>query len=190
VAKTRYDGVAMILHWTIAFAIFFMLIQGWLMVEKPFGDDKFADYQLHKSLGVTIITASLLRLGWRLLNPPPAPLDGPPLEKLAAALGHWALYGLMIGIPISGWLMVSASPWGIPTVVWGVVDLPHLPMLADLPAEAKEPTEKRLKTIHLYAGYALAGLMAVHILAAMRHSLVLGDNTLARMLPFIPLLKK
>jgi len=188
--KARYDGVAMFLHWGIAVSILFMLLLGWRMVELPFGEDKFAEYQLHKSLGITILVASVLRLAWRLLNPPPAPLESERWERLAAAAAHWALYGLMIGIPITGWLMVSASPWGIPTVVWGVLGVPHLPALEALSPEGKEAAEKLLKAVHLWAGYAMAGLMGLHVVAALRHSVVIGDDTLARMVPFIPLLKR
>ncbi|MEM7525931.1 MAG: cytochrome b/b6 domain-containing protein, partial [Pseudomonadota bacterium] len=51
----RYNGVAMALHWAIAAAILFTLLLGWRMVDLPFGEEKFAEYQLHKSLGFTIL---------------------------------------------------------------------------------------------------------------------------------------
>ncbi|MEM6491190.1 MAG: cytochrome b/b6 domain-containing protein, partial [Pseudomonadota bacterium] len=146
-AKRRYDRVAMALHWIIAVTIIAMLALAYRMVELPFGDEKFQQYQLHKSLGVTVLVATALRLAWRLLNPPPPPLASGGFERFAAQAGHWAFYGLMIGIPITGWLMVSASPWNLPTIVWGVVDLPHLPALAALAPEAKPVVEGQLKTV-------------------------------------------
>ena len=184
-AKTRYDQVAMALHWVIAIAIIAMLISGAVMVEMPFGDQKFQLYQLHKSLGVTIIVATVLRLGWRLMNPPPPALPGPRWEKAAAAATHWAFYGLMIALPVSGWLMVSASPFNIPTNVWGLFELPHLPALADLPADAKPAAEGQLKSVHYFAGLAMAALFVLHVGAALRHAIVLRDGTLARMIPFL-----
>ena len=72
----RYTAVAIVLHWAIAVAILFMIPMGlWMHESSEHGDvsaQLFRAYQLHKSIGLTVLALSLVRLGWRLLNPPPA----------------------------------------------------------------------------------------------------------------------
>src|SRR5215470_17346464 len=113
----RYTSVAIVLHWTIAVMILGMIAAGWWMTRgeglsaaAP-GTVRFAVFQLHKSFGITILLLSLARLAWRLFNPPPP--DPPSLsvwEKTAALAVHWAFYGLMIVLPLTGWAVVSSSP--------------------------------------------------------------------------------
>lgn len=181
--KTRYDAVAMALHWAIAAAIIGTFGLGYYMTGQKPSQATFELYQLHKSLGLTIFAFSLLRLLWRFVSPPPPALPGKRAEALAAQAAHWAFYGLMLGIPVLGWLMVSASPWNIPTMLWGVIEIPHLPALSGLDATGKEEAEAALIAAHQYAAYAMAGLLILHVAAALRHHLVLRDATLARMTP-------
>lgn len=185
-AKTRYDAVAIGLHWLIALAILGNLGLGLYMVDLPLADPaKFDLYQIHKSLGVTVFALSAARLGWRLAHPPPAPLPAPRAERLAAQAAHWAFYALMIGLPVTGWLMVSASPWNVPTFVWGGIELPHLPALAELAPDAKPAAEALWKQVHWGGVLAFGALLALHVGAALRHHFILRDRTLARMTPFL-----
>lgn len=178
----RYGLVAMALHWLIAAAILAMAGLGLVMVELDPGAAKFRLYQLHKSVGITILALSLLRLAWRLANPVPPPPPGlRPWEKRLARVTHVGLYVLMVGLPVSGWMMVSASVWGIPTVLYGVVPLPHLPVLATLTDKA--PVEAALKTVHAVLALSMAALFAMHVAGALKHHLILKDDTLRRMLP-------
>ena len=83
---------------------------------------KFELYQLHKSIGVTILLAALLRMGWRLMHKPPElPAHMPSLERAAAVSGHLILYFFLFALPLTGWALVSASVLGIPTVLYGVI---------------------------------------------------------------------
>lgn len=178
----RYGLVALALHWLIALAIIAMLVLGSLMTDLPNSPQKFELYQLHKSVGMTILVASLLRLGWRLTNPPPPlPPSVPRLEAMAARTAHALFYVLMIGLPLSGWMMVSASTLNIPTRIFGLVELPHLPWLATL--ANKKPVEDALKEVHEMAGWAMVALLLLHVAAALRHHLLLKDDILRRMLP-------
>ena len=180
---SRYGAVAMLLHWVIAAAILSMLALGVVMVRLPPADPlKFELYQLHKSIGVTVLVLSLLRLGWRLTHPvPPLPVTLRPWEKVLARVTHIAFYGLMIGLPVSGWMMVSASPRNIPTVVFGAFTLPHLPVLHALPNKA--PVADALKEVHEIGAIAIAVLLALHVAGALKHHFILRDGVLARMLP-------
>lgn len=181
--KSRYDAVAIILHWLIAIAIVGQLAMGWLMINiKSATFLKFELYQTHKSLGMTILAVSLLRLAWRLFHaPPPLPGSMPAWEQNLAHVGHGALYVLLLALPLSGWAMVSASPRNIPTVLYGVIPLPHISFLSGLPN--KDAAEAILKDLHRASVWVLIILLAGHVGAALRHQFLLRDGVLMRMVP-------
>jgi Cytochrome B561 len=179
----RYGSVAILLHWTIAAIILGMLALGVVMTELSPGNRlKFVLYQWHKSFGVLVFLLSLVRLGWRLAHPPP---PWPPTmagwERLAAATTHGLFYALTLGLPLSGWMLVSASPWNIPTVPFGLFTLPHLSPLADHPD--KRALADAFAHVHTAGALGIALLLVVHVAAALRHHLILGDDVLTRMWP-------
>jgi cytochrome b561 len=182
-SSERYGVVAMSLHWTIAIAVIALLATGAVMVRLTPGSSlQFEVYQLHKSLGIAVLALSLLRLVWRLFNPvPPLPSTLRPWEAALARVTHLGFYVLMIALPFSGWMMVSASVWNIPTVVFGLFTLPHLPILGSL--QDKKPVEDALKEVHEALAIGMFVLLLLHVAGALKHHFVLGDDTLARMLP-------
>lgn len=182
-STARYNGVAIAIHWLTAVAIVTQFILGWTMISlRPPSYLHFSLYQWHKSIGMTILALSVLRLVWRLLHrPPPLPAIMPAWEKRAAKLSHGLLYVLLIALPITGWAVVSASPLNIPTLLYGVLPLPHLPVLPELPD--KQTAEQALKALHEFGGWILALLLAGHIGAALRHHFLIRDEVLRRMLP-------
>lgn len=181
--KIRYDAVAIALHWLIALAIAGQLIMGFSMTAlHPGSFLQFQLYQAHKSVGMTILALSVLRLGWRLMHvPPPLPASMPIWEQRLARISHAVLYILLLGMPLSGWAVVSASPLNIPTVLYGTLPLPHLPILSTL--SNKSTVEPMLKGIHEVGAWILIGLLVGHIAAAWRHHVLLRDDVLIRMLP-------
>jgi len=183
-SPARYGAVAMTLHWLIAAAIIGMLILGKYMHELDDNDpNKFALYQLHKSTGITILTLSVLRLVWRLVNVvPPLPAHMPAWERWAAHASHFLLYFFTIAIPLSGWAMVSASPLGVPTIWYRVFEVPHLPGLQGL--EDQEGVEESLEETHELLGNLLIVLLIVHVGAALKHHFWDRDSVLRRMIPF------
>ncbi|MBV6633344.1 MAG: cytochrome b [Alphaproteobacteria bacterium] len=187
-SNDRYNLVAIILHWVIALAIVLQLASGLWMVEAIKGGPNQAlaydAFQWHKSLGLTVLILSLMRFGWRLMNPPPPlPFGMKPWERVAAHATHWVFYGFMIGMPLTGWAMVSASPWDLPTIWFGLFEVPHIPWLYQLAAEAKEGVEALLKDVHAYFGYLGIALLLLHIGAALKHQFVARDGLLLRMVP-------
>ncbi|MFO1238334.1 MAG: cytochrome b/b6 domain-containing protein [Alphaproteobacteria bacterium] len=175
--------IAVTLHWAIAAAILYMIWLGDYMTEA----EDYAAYQLHKSLGITILAFSLLRLLLRLVDPPPPlPAAMPRWERWAAHATHWAFYTLMIGIPLSGWALITASPSGdmIRTRIWGALELPALPWLKSV--ADREAVADRLEDLHGALGTALLVLLALHVLAALKHHVWNRDTVLSRMLPFLP----
>lgn len=181
--KARYDAVAIALHWLIAAGVVALVAIGLAMVNLKLAPlATFQLYQLHKSIGVTVLLAAGVRLCWRLTHrPPPLPQAMPEAERRAAAAAHVALYALLILLPLSGWALVSASPLNIQTVLYGVLPWPHLPALPDLADKA--PVEAALKSLHHLLAFALVALIAIHASAALRHQFILRDGMLWRMLP-------
>ncbi|WP_158817380.1 cytochrome b [Methylocapsa sp. S129] len=179
----RYTSVAIILHWVMALGIAALVAMGLAMTHLKLDPARlFQLYQLHKSIGVTVFLAAFLRLAWRLSHrPPDLPETMPTVEKAAARSGHFLLYAFLFALPVTGWALVSASAFNIPTVLYGIApwpDLPVLPTLAD-----KAPVEALLKLIHAYGAYALTAIVAVHAAAALRHHFIIRDDVLRRMLP-------
>ncbi|BCW90142.1 Cytochrome b561 [Alphaproteobacteria bacterium SO-S41] len=186
-SKDGFGILAVTLHWVIAVAILYMIWLGNYMTKA----EDYAAYQLHKSLGITILALSLLRLLIRFIDPPPPlPEHMPWWERLGAHLSHWAFYALMIGIPLSGWAMVSASPNSdfVKTRIWGWFELPLLPSLPTL--ANREAISDRLEDVHGLLATSVYFLLALHVLAALKHHFWDRDNVLTRMLPFLPKQRK
>ena len=181
--RTRYSAVAMLLHWSIAALIIANLFLGWRMGFLK-GLAQFDMFQLHKSVGITVLVLSIVRLVWRMLNPvPPLPAGKKGWEVAAAHVTHWAFYGLMIGLPLTGWAVVSVSPWNIPTLLWHTIPWPHIGLLHDLPINAKQAVEKVGGSIHMYFAFGGTALIVMHIGAALKHQFISRDGVLGRMVP-------
>ena len=105
----RYSRTAIFLHWTIAFALAFQLALGWRLEDIPKGPGLFAAYQLHKSVGITILVLTLARIAIRIMRPRPALMaDSVWAERLARAV-HWLFYGVLLFGPLTGWIIVSTA---------------------------------------------------------------------------------
>lgn len=185
-APSRYSAVAILLHWLIAAAIVFLVPLGIYMHELPREEAalKFELYQLHKSVGVTVLVLSALRLIWRLLHPAPAlPAKMKRWEVALAKLTHLAFYALMLGIPFLGWIMVSTDDFNVPTVLYGVIYWPHLPGLRDL--AAADSINWVAVEAHKLLAFFTVFLLLLHIAAALKHHFLDRDDVLTRMLPFL-----
>ncbi len=193
----RYTSVAIVLHWAIAFAILFMLPLGfWMHGEAEDGNTStavFNAYQLHKSVGFTILALSLVRLGWRLANPPPPlPPHMPGWERFVAKITHWLFYILMIGLPLSGWLYVSAgwsihddAPLAVPTRWFNLFGIPHLFGLEQASHDVREDVADIAFNAHAILAFAIIGLGVAHVAAALKHHFFDRDAVLAHMVPGI-----
>ncbi|MEM9170030.1 MAG: cytochrome b [Pseudomonadota bacterium] len=182
--QTRYTTVAIVLHWAIAVMIVGQIAGGLYMSGLPFGNDKFALYQLHKSFGLVVLVLSLVRLGWRLGHKPPAlPDHMTPRTRFFARATHVAFYVLMISVPLGGWALVSASPYAdsVPTLVFGLFEWPHLPFFETV--GDREALAEQIAGTHKFFGLAIAALLALHVAAALKHHFKDRDGVLASMAP-------
>ena len=93
--------------------------------------ERFELTQTHKSIGVAVLGLTVFRLCLRILANAPKPEPAAPLVLVAAKVGHIILYGLLLVMPLSGWLMATTTPVRVPTFVFGLVELPY-PLLPDL----------------------------------------------------------
>jgi cytochrome b561/polyisoprenoid-binding protein YceI len=181
--RSRYSTVAIILHWTIAAAILFQMSLGWRM-EDAKGPTGFAIFQLHKSIGITILLLSLARLIWRIIHPALPPLaDQPRWEQLASKTVHTAFYVIMIGLPITGWLLVSTSRIEVPTLLFGTVPWPNVPGLHDLAPGAKGIWHEASEFGHHALVYLTLALLVLHLGAVAKHQFLDRDEVFARMAP-------
>lgn len=180
---TRYGVVAIALHWTIAALIVLQVVLAGRMEGRT--PEAFAVVQLHKSVGIVVLLLSLARLAWRLTHPPPPePADLARWERRLASAVHWSFYAVMILMPLTGWIMVSASRVALPTVLFGVVPWPHLPGLPDLAPAAKAAWNGAAKDAHHLIIKGFYGLIALHVAGALKHQwLDRGSPVLARMAP-------
>jgi len=177
-ASARYSKVAIALHWAIAVLILSLIAVGFLMTQDWL-PHRFTVFQWHKSFGIVVLLLSVLRLIWRLTHKPPAlPAGMKTWEIWAAKLTHIGFYVLMIGVPLLGWAMVSASPLPIENKLFFLIPLPDLPGVT----ASKEATE-RLKDFHELGAKLILVLFVLHVGAALKHHFVAKDGILARMIP-------
>ena len=126
---------------------------------------------------MAIFLLVLIRLAWRVTHRPPLPpASMPAWQHSAASIAHFFLYVLTLAIPVSGWLMSSAS--GFQVVYLGQIPIP------DLLAKNKAMADQ-LKELHEALNWLMVLVVALHVAAALKHHLVDRDDVLRRMLPFL-----
>ncbi|PXA88692.1 cytochrome B, partial [Caulobacter sp. D4A] len=179
---SRYSTVAIMLHWLIAAALIFQVILGWRADDGPKGATTFALFQLHKSIGITILVLSVARLIWKLTHKsPPAPAGQPTWEKIAAHAVHVGFYVIMIGLPLTGWIIVSTSRINIPTLLYGAIPWPHLPGLPELAESAKQAWNDFGHLGHGLLVKFTYLLLALHLGAVAKHQILDRDEVFGHM---------
>jgi cytochrome b561 len=200
-ARLRYSTGAIILHWTIALLILFNLCTGFLHDFVP-----KSVFAFHISSGITILTLTVIRIGWRLTHRPPPYLPMAAWEKRLADVVHFFLYCAMLAAPLTGWAMISAHadkppmtaaladaapqpgppPGPRRTLIWGVIPLPKLAPIVNIAKE--QDGQAKLKHAHeLFearheaVGWIFLGLLILHLSGALKHQLIDRRRELARM---------
>lgn len=180
-APRRYHGFAIALHWLLAIALVGIFSVGLYMADLPFSPQRLKLYNWHKWAGITILLLSVLRLVWRLTHTPPALPPTvvqamPGWQMRAYHATHVAMYALFFIVPLVGWAYSSAA--GFPIVLFGVLPLPDF-------VPASKPLSELIKPWHEISAFALAGLVLLHVAAALKHHFIDKDGLLQRMLPTV-----
>ncbi len=181
----RYNRTAMIFHWLVAALILVNVFYG---LAAASADDAHVRplVDAHKSIGITVLGLVLLRIFWRLGHkPPPLPRSYPRLEQLGAHVAHAALYAVILLLPLSGYLHDSAWNGGAshPLVLFGVLHFPRMPIIKSFDPATKDALHTFFGAAHIYIGYALYGLVALHLLGVVKHHVWDHESELSRMLP-------
>lgn len=170
----KYNPAIRVLHWAMALVILTLVAVGWYMTDLPKEDpNRMAIYGYHKAFGVLVLLLLAARVGSRLIFKAPALPDAiKPAERKLAHLGHFALYLLMLGVPLSGIIMSNA--FGYPASFFGI----PLPFIV----EKNEELGKFFREIHGIVPYVLLGLVALHVAGVVKHKIVEKINLLTRMI--------
>ena len=176
---TRYNLMAIVLHWVLALALLGSFVMGLYMTDLPFSPLRLKLFNWHKWAGVAILLLSLLRLLWRLSHRPPELPAAmrqamPGWQQRAHHATHHLMYLLFFVVPLVGWAYSSAA--GFPIVFFGVLPLPDFVPVDKALAEAIKPW-------HELSAFALAGLVLLHVAAVCKHQWMDRDRLLARMWP-------
>ncbi len=171
--KDRFGLVAILLHWLMALLLIGLVILGLYMTRIPISAQKLKFYGWHKEFGILALMFVIVRLTWRLTNTNPSLSSLPLWERAAARSVHWAFYGFMFAIPISGWLITSAS--GLPVSVFGWFVLPNL-------VSNSEASRLFYTMIHKWLAYGLIVTFCGHVAAALKHHFINKDDILRRMI--------
>ena len=170
-----WGAPAKLLHWAVAALVFAQIALGWAAVSWRLSPTKLDLFVWHKSTGMLIVLLMVVRVAWRVANVAPSlPADMRRLERLAAHLSHLLLYLLLFLMPVTGWIVTSAS--NIPFRMFWLIPVPAI-------VEPDEAMADAAAGMHLALFVMLSLLLAVHIGAALRHHFLKRSDVLVRMLP-------
>ena len=171
----RYGHLSVLIHWLVAFTVYGMFGLGLWMVTLGYYDGWYHKApELHKSIGMVVLLAMVIRALWRFISPPPASLASyTRLTRISATAAHLLLYILLFAILFSGYLISTAD--GKPVSVFGLFNVPAI--IADAGSHAD-----LAGTLHLWLAWGVVILSLLHGLAALKHHFIDKDVTLKRML--------
>ena len=191
--QNQYTKTAIVLHWLIAIAIFAMFGLGWFMADIPKDQPKAMSFDLfnlgvytwnmatemtiyfnlHKSVGITILGLVAFRLFWRITHRPPALLDTlTTIEKKIATGGHHLLYLLMFALPITGLVMAINSKFEYGVKWFGISLMNGLDNKA---------IRESFVDVHEVVGITMLVVIGIHVLGALKHKFIDKDGTMSRM---------
>jgi cytochrome b561 len=196
-SSTRYTTVAIALHWVLAILVLSLIPVGWWMgdaiLEKATRAQALQVFPLHKAAGMTVLALTVFRLIWRLTHKaPPLPQRMAPWERFAARATHWLFYGLLLAMPLTGWIYSSAGYSeafrtfiNVPVTWFGLFTIPEFPAVSSQPDETRKAIGLTAVAIHSKLAWVMLALAGLHVAAALKHQFVNKDDVLSRMVPFL-----
>ncbi|WP_395672017.1 cytochrome b [Phenylobacterium sp.] len=182
----RYSPVGIVFHWTMAGLVLFQLGWGWWMGRLPVGGGKVAAYDLHYAVGVLMLVLVVGRSAWRAFAPEPInDADKPGWESTAAHITHYVFYACLFGLPLSGWLMISATGRETELTLAGLIPWPLLP-LHEVSNARLDAIEAVAEWLHFGLVLSLLLLVPIHVGGALKHQFVDRDDVMHGMLPVLP----
>jgi cytochrome b561 len=171
---TRYTMAAIIFHWIVAILALTLIGLGLFMTEVPKGNpDRAFYFNLHKSIGVTTALLVIVRLWWRIRNPPPSlPASMPGWEVTASKISHALLYMCLIVMPLSGFAASQFTKYGVN--YFGLFKIPPM-------GSENKVVYDLLQGIHGVTATLLITVVVIHVLAAFKHLLINRDRVFQRM---------
>ncbi len=168
----EFGLVTRVIHWTMMVLVIGQLALGLRLDSMEPGLANLWLYGLHKTVGFLVLALTFIRIAWHVATPPPPPMGTHNLLFWAARAAHWAIYLLLIAIPLTGWAGSSAT--GLDVMIADRWVIPPL-------VEASEEGEAFWFGLHDILTKLLMALIAVHILGALKRQWE-GDGTLTRMI--------
>lgn len=176
-ATVRYSNGAAAFHWLTVVLVLCQLYVGFRFGDLPKGPARMEMFTLHKTLGATILLVTLLRLGYRLMNPPPPyPSELPKWNRFAAVWSHRIVYAALIALPLTGLIAVSdGARDGWVKLLFGLA-IPAVPGIG-------EDVGEMSGEVHEILVFTTIALLVIHIGAALYHHLISRDAASGRMPP-------
>lgn len=174
----RHSNVAVTFHWLIVVLLLAQVGLGFAFhrLFEQGTPERMELFTWHKTVGATILVLTLLRLAYRLMNPPPPyPPEVPSWRRTAAVWTHRLLYFLMIALPLTG--LIAVSDRGPTTALVGGIPLPTVPGI-------DEATGEMSGEVHEILVWTTIVLLVLHIGAAIYEQFLARDGVAARMPPF------
>jgi cytochrome b561 len=176
---SSYSLPALWLHWVTFLLVAILVPVGLIMADRAEHNiwDSLTNslFSTHKLIGFALLWIVALRFAYRLLSGAPQPEPGLPSWQTAMSRAvHWALYVLLLAIPLLGWLGVSMFP---ALEIFGLFSLPAIAQKSEL--------ANQVFTVHKAAAWVLIALVALHVSAAFFHYFIRKDGVLQRMLPVL-----
>ena len=180
-SPTTYGRAAQSFHW-ISGALLVVLVAIGLYASW-IGDGPVRSYLLdawHKPLGLTVIVLTVLRLGWKAMQPfVPQAAGLAPWEANLSRVTHWALYAILLAMPLSGLLMSQGA--GRPTSFFGLFELPQMLWIDPALAPREQANYKLGKWLHeTVFEWALYLIVTLHVAGAVKHRYIDGDRNFMR----------
>jgi cytochrome b561 len=176
----RYASPAVAIHWIVVALLLTQVWLGFTFADMARGPARAEYFTWHKTVGATILVLTLIRLGYRLMNPPPPyPESMPDWRRTAAVWSHRLLYLLMIALPLTGLTAVSGVSSAPTTPLAGGIPLPTIPGVSKAAGEMSAG-------VHEVLVYSTIALLVIHIGAALYEQFAARDGVAYRMPPFRP----